>query len=71
MEKIFTFCVCAVRIEDHDDDIHISGPGFSGANTLCGITDDGEAVSTDGQPDCSDCIEVYESIKKHRPRFKF
>ncbi|MGD8116879.1 hypothetical protein [Vibrio sp. TRT 29B02] len=61
----------AVRIQEYDDDVHISGLGFSAPNTLCGITDAGSKEPTDETPNCHDCVEVYESIKNHRPRFKF
>lgn len=61
----------AVRIRDYDDGVHISGLGFSAPNTLCGITDCGSKEATDETPNCTECIELYESIKNHRPRFKF
>jgi hypothetical protein len=71
MAKICTFHVGAIAIPEHDDDVHISGAGFSAPNTLCGITDDGESHASDEKPNCTGCIEIYESIKKHRPRFDF
>jgi hypothetical protein len=63
--------VDAVRVDEMDDAVHISGLGFGAANTLCGITDVGQNDPVDETPNCGDCIELYESIKNHRPRFKF
>ena len=71
MAKISVISISAVKYPDLDDSVHITGLGFSHANTLCGITDDGEPEDTDETPSCTACIELYESIKKHKPRFKF
>lgn len=65
------FYIYAIKIEEFDNDIHICGPGFSGANTLCGVTDAGQPEDSEEVPNCVDCIEVYESVKSHRPRFNF
>lgn len=54
-----------------DDEIHISALGFSAPNTLCGITDPNETEETDEEvPTCGGCIELYNMVKNHRPRFK-
>ena len=71
MPKISTFYIEAIKIPDFDDRVHISGPGYSGAHTLCGITDAGEPIPVDKHPDCIECKQVYQSIRNHRPRFKF
>lgn len=71
MATISTFSVSAIKIAEYDDDVHITGAGFSAANSLCGITDSGSSEWVDETPNCAGCIEIYESIKKHRPRFKF
>ena len=60
-----------VRYEEMDDDVHISGLGYGAANTLCGITDVQGEKDTDETPNCTSCIELYNDIKNHRPRFKF
>ena len=61
-----------VKHPDMDDDIHISGLGFSAANTLCGITDSIESEDVyEEVPNCKQCIELYNMVKNHRPRFKF
>lgn len=61
----------AVTILEFDDRVHISSLGFSAPNTLCGITDAGQSESSDEEPNCGDCKEVYKSIKNHKPVFKF
>ena len=53
-------------------EVHISGGFIATHETLCGNVDSGnEYEDTDEPVTCTACWEIYDSIKKHRPKFKF